>query len=166
MNIVTGKNNKVLRTPAKPVEKVTPEIRELIRQMKKTLKENNGVGLAAPQIDVGLQIFVAQAYWGDKGPESKLYTVINPVIASFSSQKDKLEEGCMSLPGLYGVVERPKKIILEGLDEMGKKVKIKASGLLATIFQHEVDHLNGVLFIDKAKKVQKLPLNYEDSKII
>ncbi|MEW5805715.1 MAG: peptide deformylase [Patescibacteria group bacterium] len=155
MNLITGKNKKILRTPAKPVEKITPEIRQLVRQMKKTMKESRGIGLAAPQVGVNLQIFVAQTYYQDEGYQGKLYAIINPKIVSLSKQTDKMEEGCLSLPKIYGEVERPKKITIEGLDEMGKKIKIKASGLLAKIFQHEIDHLNGILFVDKSPNAEK-----------
>lgn len=155
MELVTGKDNKILRAQAEPVDKVTPEIRELIRKMKKIMKASNGVGLAAPQIGIQKQIFVAELLY--EGEENGIfYAVINPKITNISKEKEKLEEGCLSLPKLYGEVERPKKIHVEYLDEMGKKKRLKASGLLARIFQHEIDHLNGGLFVDKVKEIKQL----------
>ncbi len=155
MNLETGKDNKILRTLAEPVERITPEIRELIRKMKKIMKTNNGVGLAAPQIGVQKQIFVAELLY--EGEENGIfYAVINPKITNISKEKERLEEGCLSLPKLYGEVERPKKIQVEYLNEMGKKKRLRASGLLARIFQHEIDHLNGDLFIDKVKEVKNI----------
>ncbi len=155
MNIEIGKNNKILRSKAEPVEKITPEIRELIRKMKKIMKTNNGVGLAAPQIGVNKQIFVAELLY--EGEEDGIfYAAVNPKITNVSKEKEKLEEGCLSLPKLYGEVSRAKKIQVEYLNEMGKKKRLKASGLLARIFQHEIDHLNGGLFIDKAKEIKKI----------
>ncbi len=155
MELITGKDNKILRTQAEPVDKITPEIRELIRKMKKIMKASNGVGLAAPQIGIQKQIFVAELLY--EGEENGIfYAVINPKITNISKEKEKLEEGCLSLPKLYGEVERPKKIQVEYLDEMGKKKRLKASGLLARIFQHEIDHLNGGLFVDKVKEIKQL----------
>ena len=155
MDLITDKDNKFLRSQAEPVEKITPEIRELIRKMKKIMKTNNGVGLAAPQIGVNKQIFVAELLY--EGEEDGIfYAAVNPKITNVSKEKEKLEEGCLSLPKLYGEVPRAKKITVEYLNEMGKKKRLKASGLLAIIFQHEIDHLNGGLFIDKAKEIKKI----------
>jgi len=155
MDLITDKDNKFLRSQAEPVEKITPEIRELIRKMKKIMKTNNGVGLAAPQIGVNKQIFVAELLY--EGEEDGIfYAAVNPKITNVSKEKEKLEEGCLSLPKLYGEVPRAKKIQVEYLNEMGKKKRLKASGLLARIFQHEIDHLNGGLFIDKAKEIKKI----------
>ena len=155
MDLITDKDNKFLRSQAEPVEKITPEIRELIRKMKKIMKTNNGVGLAAPQIGVNKQIFVAELLY--EGEEDGIfYAAVNPKITNVSKEKEKLEEGCLSLPKLYGEVPRAKKITVEYLNEMGKKKRLKASGLLARIFQHEIDHLNGGLFIDKAKEIKKI----------
>ncbi len=87
----------------------------------------------------------------------KFFAIFNPQIVKFSEEKILMEEGCLSVPGIWGGVERPEKITLVGFDKNGKKLKIKAWGLLARIFQHEIDHLNGILFIDKAKQVYKIP---------
>lgn len=149
------------------------EINELIQKMKKAMIEANGIGLAANQIGLNLRVFVVQipkmefSKYGEAGqslsstPE-KFYAIFNPQIIKSSNEKSIAEEGCLSIPGGYfGEVERPEKITLVGQDKNGKKIKIKAWGLLARVFQHEVDHLNGILYIDKAKNLKK----YNNEKI-
>lgn len=155
MEIEKGKNNSILRNNAEPIKEITPEIRGLLREMHKIMRANNGVGLAGPQIGINKQIFVAELIY--EGEETGIkYSVINPKIISQSEEKEILEEGCLSLPKIFGETPRSKKITVEYLDEMGKKKKIKASGLLARIFQHEIDHLNGRLFIDLVKEVKEI----------
>lgn len=131
------------------------EIRDLIAQMRKIMKAHNGVGLSANQIGLNLNMFVAEFKKSEDAPP-KIYAVFNPKIEKFSAEKTLMEEGCLSVPGIYGEVERPEKIVLTGLDRNEKPVKIKARGILARIFQHETDHLNGVLFIDKATKLYEI----------
>lgn len=150
-------------------KKKAGEIDELIKTMRQIMKDNNGVGLSANQIGLNIRLFVAQL---SKEPlkrdennkiilppseSMKFYAIFNPEIIKFSAKKATLEEGCLSVPRIYGDVERPEKITLEGLDKNNRKIKIKAFGLLARIFQHETDHLNGILFIDKAKNLKKYP---------
>lgn len=144
------------------------ELAELIKNMRKMMIEANGIGLSANQIGLNIRLFVAQI--SDKpikrgadnkiimSPQSemKFYAVFNPEIIKFSDKKVSIEEGCLSVPGVYGVVERPEKIILVGQDKNGRKIKIKAASLLARVFQHETDHLNGILFIDKCDKLYKV----------
>jgi len=149
MKIVTGTKTAVLRSSAKPVDNVDDEIRALIRTMQSAMKEAEGIGLAAPQIGVPLRIFVAEV-------KGKFYAVINPEIIKTSKKTDIMEEGCLSVPGYYGPVKRFRRIVISGLDQRGKKIKIKAFGLLARVFQHEIDHLNGTLFVDKAKELRKV----------
>lgn len=156
------------------------EIAELIKQMRERMEAVNGIGLSANQIGLNFKFFVVQiprnisarlpapeaaGFGGQVNPRSnpresastnKFYAIFNPEIVKFSKEKTVIEEGCLSVPGVYGLVERPKKITLVGQDKNAKKIKIKAWGLLARVFQHEVDHLNGILFIDKTKKVYKL----------
>jgi len=148
MYILTGEKNPILRQKSKPVEHLTKEVRDLIMQMKKIVENNNGVGLAAPQINVSLRIIVCEV-------DDKFYAFINPEIIKFSKKTSLLEEGCLSLPNIYGEVERPEKIILKAIDSDGKKMKLKVFGLLARVIQHEIDHLDGILFIDKAKNIKK-----------
>ena len=131
------------------------DIAELIQRMRKTMREANGVGLSANQIGVDAKVFVAEVP-GANG-ERKFYAIFNPVIEKMSSTKAPLEEGCLSVPGSFGEVERADRITIRGFDKNGRPLKIKAWGLLARVFQHETDHLNGALFIDKASNVRKDP---------
>lgn len=129
------------------------ELRELVRKMRALMKANNGIGLSANQIGIQKRIFVAQV--PDENGRQKFYAIMNPEIKKISQAKTTSEEGCLSVPlTTIGQVERADKITLEGYNLQGKKIKIKAWGLLARVFQHEVDHLNGVLFLDKAKKIK------------
>lgn len=125
------------------------EIRGLVKKMREIMKKVSGIGLSANQIGLDMRVFVAQ-------PEKKFYAVFNPEIIKESDEKANMEEGCLSVPNLYGPVERPEKVTLIGTDMNNKKLKIKAWGLLARVFQHEVDHLNGMLFIDKCKQIYKV----------
>ena len=132
----------VLRTPAEPVDPSEPGLKELAEQMFGVLREANGLGLAANQIGIAKQIFVYDV--GD-GPQA----VLNPKIVRRRGREVNTE-GCLSVPGLQGDVRRAMTVTLEGLDLDGNKVHVKAEGLLARVFQHETDHLNGSLFIDHA----------------
>lgn len=151
MKILTTRNKteeKFLRKKTKPFDfKSYPkkEIGSLIRQMRQIMKKADGIGLAANQVGLDFKMFVAEV-------DGKFYAIFNPEIAKTSKESDMLEEGCLSVPGDFDEVIRPAKVTLTGQDKNGKKIKIKAWGLLARVFQHEVDHLNGGLFIDKIKK--------------
>ena len=146
------------------------EINDLIKKMREAMNKDNGIGLSANQIGLNLRIFVAQIsdepLKRDENnkiilPSSKsmkFYAIFNPETVKFPEKKTMMEEGCLSVPGIYGLVERPERITLVGFDKNGRKIKIKAFGLLARVFQHEVDHLNGILFIDKAKNIQKIEI--------
>jgi peptide deformylase len=143
--------NKLLRKKTAEVKEArfgSAELLELVKAMKETMRAANGVGLAANQVGQDLQIFVAEV-------DGKAYVVANPEIKKLSVKAAMMEEGCLSVPGVWGVVERPESIELEGRNQFGKKIKIKARGLLARVFQHEIDHLNGILFIDKAEQLFK-----------
>jgi len=148
MEILTGENNKTLKQKSLPVKHIDAGARKLIEQMKEVMKQNNGVGLAAIQVGEPTRIIICEI-------DDKFYTLINPEITKFFSKTSVMEEGCLSLPNIYGEVERPEKIIVKAIDFDGKKVKIKAFGLLARVIQHEIDHLDGILFIDKAKNITK-----------
>jgi peptide deformylase len=130
------------------------EIQELVRRMREAMRRANGIGLSANQINLPYRVFVAELPDG-KG-KMKFYAVFNPVLEKMSEEKQILEEGCLSVPAVYGEVERHSKVTLVGFDQNGKKLKIKAWGLLARVFQHEVDHLDGKLFIDKAKNLHSI----------
>ncbi len=150
--------NPVLRKAARKVGTITPELQELIDDMIETLRQAPGVGLAAPQVGVSQRLIVVE--YGEPGddpdvePEPpELYVLINPVISRASKERDDAVEACLSIPGYAGQVERFESVTVTGLNRKGDKVKIKAGGWLARIFQHEIDHLDGVLFIDRAMEV-------------
>ena len=124
------------------------EIQELLKRMREAMKKANGIGLSANQIGLDLNLFIAQV-------EGKFYAIFNPELTKISEETLKMEEGCLSVPEVFGAVERPARVTLEGLDKNNKKLRIKSWGLLAKVFQHEVDHLNGAVFIDKATDLHK-----------
>jgi peptide deformylase len=140
LNIRTW-GDPVLRQKAEPVEEITDVHRRLIADMIDTMREAPGVGLAATQVGVMERIFVWEV-------DDQHGALINPVITEKSSETFTEDEGCLSLPGLLYPVERPHDVVIEALDENGSPVKLEASDLQARVFQHELDHLNGVLFID------------------
>jgi len=142
--IETGTNNPLLRQKSKEVKEVTVKIKQLTLDMVETLEANNGLGLAASQVGQLLQIIVAKP-----GPGQEALILINPQIKKTSRKKVIMEEGCLSLPNVFVLVERPVKITVQGLDINGEMVKIKAEGLLARVIQHEVEHLDGILIVDK-----------------
>ncbi len=153
------KNEKFLRRETADFDftkSTKKEINELIARLKKEMRAAHGVGLSANQIGLGFKVFVAEV--PDRNGGNKFYAVFNPTIEKTSDEKIPLEEGCLSIPLTYGEVKRPERVTLSGYDKNGKPLKIKAWGLLARVFQHETDHLNGVLFIDKAETVQKIEL--------
>jgi peptide deformylase len=169
-NKIQGKDAKVLRRVAKPVdlkEIGSKKIRDVLKVMKKALHgEEDGVAIAAPQIGESLRIFVvsARAFALTSSKKKVLpdkefndLVFVNPEIIKVSKKKKNMEEGCLSVRWLYGEVERHEKITITAFDEKGVKSTFGAGGLMAQIFQHEIDHLNGVLFIDKAENVRDLP---------
>lgn len=131
------------------------ELRELIATMRTIMRRAKGIGLSANQVGLDMQLFVAEIPQRNKGP--KLYAIFNPKIERTSKDTINMEEGCLSVPETWGTVARPREIILTGLDKHQRPVKIKTGGLLARVFQHEVDHLNGIVFIDKAMEIHKSP---------
>lgn len=127
------------------------EVDALIARMRRIMQAANGIGLSANQIGLDYRVFVAEVPDAQGG--TKFYAVFNPNIEKVSDEKVPYEEGCLSVPGKWGNVVRPEKIVVSGLDKRGKPAKIKAWGLLARVFQHEIDHLSGKLFIDRTKEV-------------
>jgi peptide deformylase len=128
------------------------EVAELVSHMRKIMRAANGIGLSANQIGLNLNMFVAEVPDVDQGG-TKFYAIFNPKIKKKSGETAVFEEGCLSIPGKWGYVPRSERVFLSGWDKNGKPVKIKAWGLLAHVFQHETDHLQGKLFIDRTKKV-------------
>ena len=147
----------VLKTRAREITSVTDELRRLAQDMQETLSAENGVGLAANQVGSTQRVFVAEL--PSKIGPSQRYVLINPKITFLSKETETVEEGCLSFPGIYGPVERHLEAEVQGLDFNGKPVTLKGAGLLARAFQHEIDHLDGIVFIERMKMVQRLMLN-------
>ena len=146
----------VLREKAVPVAALTEEIRTLIADMFDTMYAEEGVGLAAPQVGVSDRVIVVDP----REPDIEPFALINPEILDASEEVDRAEEGCLSIPGLKEIVERPFAVRVAGLDRSGERIVIEAEGLLARILQHEVDHLDGILFLDRVSAIKrKLLLN-------
>ncbi len=161
----------LLREKAKAVRQITPDIETLIDDMIDTMREAPGVGLAAPQVGVGMQVIVVEYAEGSENADAepdadedtepapkpkKLYAVINPEITRQSKETELGNEGCLSIPDYMGEVERYNTVTVKGIDRHGKSFKLKTKGWMARIFQHEIDHINGVLFIDRTEKVWKM----------
>lgn len=142
LNIVTYDDDK-LRKKSSIVENIDDKIIKLINDMQEAMYYYNGIGLAAIQVGIPLRLFVADV------PKSKQIVMINPKIVEFSSKTSLFDEGCLSIPGVLAEVERPATITVEYLDLDGKTKNLNARGLLATCIQHEFDHLDGLLFIDR-----------------
>lgn len=142
--------NSVLREKCEEIEKIDEEIKKLIEDMKETLKEsNNGLGLAAPQVGVSKRVIVIRTSAGAEG-------FVNPKILKTSKEVETAEEGCLSFPGRFLKIKRAKEITVKALNLNGDEMEIKAKGLMARLFQHEIDHLNGILFIDRISFWQRL----------
>jgi peptide deformylase len=139
----------VLRRRAEPVKGITPEIRRMVDDMIDTMYEEVGIGLAAPQVGISLRLMVVG---DDEGRQAR--ALVNPVIAERGGEVTA-EEGCLSLPGIFAPVTRSEWVTLEAQDLDGKPVSIRARGLTARVFQHEMDHLDGVLFIDHLDTVAR-----------
>lgn len=147
----------ILYRKARKVTDFGKELQTLVDDMVETMRVAPGVGLAAPQVDVPLRVIVVE--FGDEEDESvplKLFPVVNPEITRFSKEQVTGTEGCLSIPDFVGDVDRSIGVVVKGMNRRGQPMRIKSSGWLARIFQHEVDHLNGVLFIDRTERVWKL----------
>jgi peptide deformylase len=142
----------VLHTPASPVTQITPEIQQLVDDMVQTMYAAPGIGLAAPQVGMPLRIFVADISVG-RNP-ADLLIFINPEFVERDGMQLE-EEGCLSVPGFNATVARPSRATVKGLNQNGKEQVIEATGLLARCFQHEMDHLDGTLFVDRLRGLQK-----------
>lgn len=145
-------NDPILRKKCEKVKRVSKEIKKLINDMMQTVLKNDGLGLAAPQVGINKRIIVVKP----KLDKSGVFVIINPKITKKSPRIELGEEGCLSFPGLFLKIKRPKKVVVEGLNKDGKKLKIEAEGLLSRVFQHEIDHLDGILFFDRLSFWQRL----------
>jgi peptide deformylase len=140
----------VLREKAHKVSRFHENLRTLIEDMSETMRESNGVGLAAPQVGVLERVIVVETPEDEDEPGSgQLYAVVNPEVVRASKELVDGIEGCLSIPGYVGEVTRHEAVTIKGQDPRGRKIRIKAQGFLARVFQHEIDHLEGVLFIDQ-----------------
>ncbi len=139
--------DKVLRQPAKRITKIDDELRETARKMLQTMYSEDGIGLAAPQVGINKQLIVIDCELED--PDTKPYILINPEIRKFGAELAQDQEGCLSVPGVFADVVRPDAIEVSYKDEHGRLQKLQAHGLLSRVIQHEIDHLNGVMFVDR-----------------
>lgn len=141
---ILGEDSPELRKICREVKEITPRIQTLLDDMLETMRANKGVGLAAPQVGVLRRIAVLEA-------GGKIYELINPKIVK-SEGTQECEEGCLSVPDTWGIVDRPQRIAVEALDRNGKKKTYTVTGIDVRVFCHEIDHLDGILFIDKMKR--------------
>ena len=170
--------NPVLRRPARKIKSFDESLQALVRDMTETMRDAPGIGLAAPQIGVPLRVFVAQVSLEREGTDDDeevpagrsrarkrrgggsddpdiLYVLCNPEIVKVWGEEES-EEGCLSLPGYVGEVARATRVLVKGQDVSGKRIRVRAKGLLARVFQHEIDHLKGLMFTDRLESMDKL----------
>lgn len=146
-----------LRQKAHKVSKFGPELKLLIDDMVETMRQAHGVGLAAPQIDLAERIIVVELPADEEeGTPSELYAFVNPEIIKTSRETEEGQEGCLSIPGYMGDVPRHTMVVVRGQDAFGKPQRLRAHDYLARIFEHEIDHLDGVLFIDRVTDPSKI----------
>ncbi|GHC67314.1 peptide deformylase [Limoniibacter endophyticus] len=143
----------VLRLVSKPLERVDEDVRKLADDMLETMYDAPGIGLAAIQVGLPLRMLVIDL--SKEGEEKEPFVIINPKILESSSERSVYEEGCLSIPDYYAEVERPAEVTVSYLDRDGKEQEIQADGLMATCLQHEIDHLDGVLFIDHISRLKR-----------
>lgn len=149
-------DNPRLRQKSKKVKNFGPALQTLVNDMLETMHEANGLGLAAPQVNVLERVIVIELPEDEEDDQSgKVFAVVNPEIVRAEGMEEG-EEGCLSIPGWWGEVKRATLVTVKGQDVKGKPVRIKAEGMLARAFQHEIDHLDGILFIDRAEGPEKL----------
>jgi peptide deformylase len=164
---VARMGHPVLRTPATPIDPAdikSPAVQQLIDDMFETMKEYNGVGLAAPQVHEGLRLFVAgfaprardEDEEDDEDARVPLMTLINPEITPIGGETDEDWEGCLSIPEIRGRVTRYKEIEVKAYDRRGRRISIRAKNFTARVIQHETDHLDGVLFLDRMESFETL----------
>lgn len=149
LTLITGATTEILlKQTALVKDPLSKDIQSLLPEMIATMHKENGVGLAAPQINRSIRLAVAEV-------DDKIFYLINPEITSYSQEKILFEEGCLSLPSQFFTIIRSEKITVKYLNEKGLPKKLRATGLLAIVIQHEVDHLDGILIVNRYKKQQK-----------
>jgi peptide deformylase len=144
-------DNPLLHRKAKKVGKIDSSIQKLIDDMVETMHEVGGVGLAAPQVGVPLQLVVIQ-----ETDEADVITLINPEIVKTSEETEMMTEGCLSLPGYRGEIKRFTSVTVRARDHQGKLIRIKGEDLLSQVLQHEIDHINGIVYVDHLESMDKL----------
>lgn len=161
LDIETGLKNPILRTKSEAIDQITRDIHKLARDMKSSIHPHHGMGLAAPQVGHNIRMILINIpgeHFEETGfADCKLdqnYIIINPVLTSVSADTAVMEEGCLSLPDYFADVVRPTSIEFTGLNLKGEKIGGKATGIFARIIQHEIDHLDGILFADKALPIK------------
>jgi peptide deformylase len=143
--------SEVLRKPAVEIGEIGDDLRTLIQDMFETMYDAEGIGLAGPQVGVSRRVIVVDVR--EEGLEP--FALVNPRVVERSGPSGKAEEGCLSIPGVSALVERTESVVVEGLDERGHPVRIEGAGLLARCLLHEIDHLDGVLFIDHLSPLKR-----------
>jgi len=160
-------DHPLLRKKSRRVRRIEPTLQRLVDDMVETMHARNGIGLAAVQIGAPERIIVVQLPEDEENPDdSRLYAIVNPELARRSREVEEGVEGCLSVPGWVGDVSRHYAVTVKGLDPRGKPVRIKAEGWLARVFQHEVDHCDGILFIDHITdpdKIRPVPEGEEEA---
>lgn len=141
----------VLRRRAEQIPTPGPELDRLVDDMFETMYDAHGIGLAAPQVGLGMRLIVVDVH--EEGAQQM--ALVDPRIVESGGGKERVEEGCLSIPGVTGSVDRPATCIVEGLDPRGQAVRVEADGMLARCLQHEIDHLDGVLFIDRLSPIKR-----------
>ena len=147
--------DKVLRRATEPVTQLTEEIKQFIADLTRTMYEKDGVGLSAPQVGISLKIFVVDPFWSQEGKKKNPFVFINPKFLEFNGEISK-EEGCLSFPEIYAKVNRAQTAVIEALNEKWEKVRYEAEDLFSRALQHEYDHLDGILFIDRVSKLKQI----------
>ena len=142
---------EVLRRPAEEVREIDEQLRLLVQDMFQTMYHAEGIGLAGPQVGVSKRVIVVDLHDEEVPP----FALVNPRVVESSRDTDKAEEGCLSIPGITGAVTRPARVTVEGLDPQGSPVRMEAEGLLARCLQHEIDHLDGILFLDRLSPLKR-----------
>ena len=154
MIVLTDPNTelRVRSLEVSPSDVVSDRMRAMIAELKETMRAENGCGIAAPQVGIHERVIIV-----DDGSGMGVRAFVNPEITSKSFSTFLFEEGCLSVPGIWGMVKRHRSVKVRAIDENGDAVHLSAKGLLSVIFQHEIDHLDGVLFIDRVEKITRVP---------
>lgn len=150
LQIITGTDNKILRTKSLSVPKIDRKIKKLIADLTETMAVSDGLGIAAPQVGVNLRVFITRLNYGTEN--EMIVPMVNPEILEFSEEMILGEEGCLSVPGRFGTVRRSREVTVKFTGKKGEAQILKLEGLNARVVQHETDHINGILFVDKLER--------------